>query len=340
MLPDAGLAEYLQKVMKSMKLMPVRIMNCWLHKAWYIYLKINQRKVIHVIYMQIQKSGDKKYDHLKGDDFTNEENVMAGKSEVELKDNSSDKKQDNVKGDFTNQENVSVTKDDSEEKKNETEKDIHKSVAQVQKPVPLKRQKYVKGKMALKRHSFVKTKSNKMLKVKPKFKSSVKKEISEKKETNESEAQSEENRMAFICAEVEDIIKQGKGVEESSQRKQTLENILAMLGATDGGEKKIEKHDIPKMDEPNISNVMVSDVKEEAVKLTVLVNDEDDDVNIEEEIKNEDCSDEFSSTDSSVKNIQESISKLIDTDVGDSGAKAAMKSVTFEISTCAQLDSW
>ena len=131
--------------------------------------------------MQIQKSGDKKYDHLKGDDFTNEENVMAGKSEVELKDNSSDKKQDNVKGDFTNQENVSVTKDDSEEKKNETEKDIHKSVAQVQKPVPLKRQKYVKGKMALKHHSFVKTKSNKMLKVKPKFKSSVKKEISEKR---------------------------------------------------------------------------------------------------------------------------------------------------------------
>ena len=78
-----------------------------------------------------QKSGDKKYDHLKGDDFTNEENVMAGKSEVELKDNSSDRKQDNVKSDFTNQENVSVTKDDSEEKKNEIEKDIHKSVAKV-----------------------------------------------------------------------------------------------------------------------------------------------------------------------------------------------------------------
>ena len=129
-----------------------------------------------------QKSGDKKYDHLKDDDFTNEENVMVGKSEVELKDNSSDKKQDNVKGDFTNQENVSVTKDDSEEKKIETEKDIHKSVAQVQKPVPLKRQKYVKGKMSLKHHPFVKTKSNKMLKVKPKFKSSVKKEISDRKE--------------------------------------------------------------------------------------------------------------------------------------------------------------
>ena len=129
-----------------------------------------------------QKSGDKNYDHLKGDDFTNEENVMAGKSEVELKDNSSDKKQDNVKGHFTNQENVSVTKDDSEEKKNETEKGICKTVAQVQKPVPLKRQKYVKGKMVLKHHPFMKTKSNKMLKLKPKFKSSIKKEISEKKE--------------------------------------------------------------------------------------------------------------------------------------------------------------
>ena len=239
-----------------------------------------------------------------------------------------------MKGDFTNQENVSVTKDDSVEKKNETEKDICKSVAQVQKPVPLKRQKYVKGKMALKCHPFVKTKSNKMLKVKPKFKSNVKKEISEKKETNEPKAQSEENRMAFIHAEMEDMIKQGKGVEESSQRKQTLENILAMLGATNGGEKKIEKHDIHKMDKPNTSNVVVSEVKEEAL----LIDDEDDDVNIEEEIKNEDCSDEFSSTDSSVKNIQESISKLIDTDDGDSGAKAAMKSVTFDISTCAQLD--
>ena len=39
-----------------------------------------------------------------------------------------------------------------------------------------------------------------------------------------------------------------------------------------------------------------------------------------------------------MKNIQESISKLIDTDVGDSGAKPPMKSVTFDISTCAQLN--
>ena len=135
--------------------------------------------------------------------------------------------------------------------------------------------------MTLKSHPFVKTKSNKMLKVKPKFKSSVKKKISEKKETNEPEAQSEENRMAFICAEVENTIKQGKGVEESLQRKQTLENILAMLGPTNEGEQKIEKDDIHKMDEPNTSNVMVSEEKEETVKLTVLVDDEDDYVNVE-----------------------------------------------------------
>ena len=38
-----------------------------------------------------------------------------------------------------------------------------------------------------------------------------------------------------------------------------------MLGATNGGENKIEKHDIHKMDEPNTSNVVVSEVKEEAV---------------------------------------------------------------------------
>ena len=103
--------------------------------------------------------------------------------------------------------------------------------------------------MTLKSHPFVKTKSNKMLKVKPKFKSSVKKEISEKKETNEPEAQSEENRMAFIHAEVEDMIKLGKGVEESLQRKQTLENILAMLGPTNRGEQKIKKDDIHIMDQ-------------------------------------------------------------------------------------------
>ena len=87
--------------------------------------------------------------------------------------------------------------------------------------------------------------------------------------------------MAFICAEVENTIKQGKGVEESLQRKQTLENILAMLGPTNEGEQKIEKDDIHKMDEPNTSNVMVSEVKEETVKLTVLVDDEDDYVNVE-----------------------------------------------------------
>ena len=81
-----------------------------------------------------------------------------------------------------------------------------------------------------------------------------------------------------------------------------------MLGPTNAGEQKIEKDDIRKMDKPNTSNVVVSEVTEETVELKVLVDDEDHDVNVEEEIKKEDCSDEFSSTDSSVKNIQESIS--------------------------------
>ena len=69
-----------------------------------------------------KKSGDKKDGHLKGDDFTNEENVMAGKSEAELKDNSSNKKQDNVKGDFTNQENVMTGKSEVESKDNSSNK--------------------------------------------------------------------------------------------------------------------------------------------------------------------------------------------------------------------------
>ena len=77
--------------------------------------------------------------------------------------------------------------------------------------------------------------------------------------------------MAFIHAEVEDMLRQGMGVEESSQRKQTLQNILAMLGPTNGGEQKIEKDDICKMVEPNTSNVVVSEVTEETVELTVLV---------------------------------------------------------------------
>ena len=49
-------------------------------------------------------------------------------------------------------------------------------------------------------------------------------------------------------------------------------------------------------------------------------------------------SDEFSSTDSSVRNIQSDISKLIEKDVTDSGAKGTKKSVSFEITIHAQLD--
>ena len=40
-----------------------------------------------------------------------------------------------------------------------------------------------------------------------------------------------------------------------------------------------------------------------------------------------------------IKNIQDEIGKLIETDVEDSSAKGAKKSVSFEMSTCAQLDT-
>ena len=62
-----------------------------------------------------------------------------------------------------------------------------------------------------------------------------------KKEQMSLRLKAKKNRMAFIHAEVEDMLRQGKGVEESSQRKQTLQNILAMLGPTNGDEQKIEK---------------------------------------------------------------------------------------------------
>ena len=68
----------------------------------------------------------------------------------------------------------------------------------------------------------------------------------------------------------------------------------------------------------------------------VIIDNPEDVFNVNKEIKQEDCSDEFSSTDSSLKNIQEDTSKLIDLD--NSNSKAVKKSVSFEISTCAQLD--
>ena len=80
---------------------------------------------------------------------------------------------------------------------------------------------------------------------------------------------------------------------------------------------------------------MDCEVTGKAVALKVIIDNPEDVFNVNKEIKQEDCSDEFSSTDSSLKNIQEDISKLIDVD--NSNSKAGKKSVSFEISTCAQL---
>ena len=74
------------------------------------------------------------------------------------------------------------------------------------------------------------------------------------------------------------------------------------------------------------------------LELKVLVEDTDDDLNVKEKAKKAVSSDKFSSSDSLVKNIQNDISKLIEKDVEDSGAKGTKKSVSFEISTCVQLD--
>ena len=58
------------------------------------------------------------------------------------------------------------------------------------------------------------------------------------------------NKMASICAEVENMIKEGKGVEECVQRKETLKNILAILDPKNEGGENIENKEIHKIDEP------------------------------------------------------------------------------------------
>ena len=71
----------------------------------------------------------------------------------------------------------------------------------------------------------------------------------------------------------------------------------------------------------------------------LIVEDADNDLNVEEKAKKAVSSDEFSSSDSSIRNIQSDISKLIEKDVTDSGAKGTKKSVSLKITTCAQLDT-
>ena len=113
-------------------------------------------------------------------------------------------------------------------------------MAKLQKPVPLKRQQYVKGKISLKTHLFVKTKSNKIIKVKHNLQASVD-NTNTGKEENKDTATKEEDKMASIHSQLETMIQEGKGVEECVKRKETLENILSILNPTGVGQEKVEK---------------------------------------------------------------------------------------------------
>ena len=76
--------------------------------------------------------------------------------------------------------------------------------------------------------------------------------------------------MASIHAEVQNIIKMGKveeGVEQSVQRKETLQNILSMLDNTSEGKQKTKIQEIHKIDQPNTSAVMDSESMEKLLNL-------------------------------------------------------------------------
>ena len=278
--------------------------------------------------------GDLKKDKGKSDDHKHEEDKQI----VDLTKEQSEGEKSIDNTDEINQGKANLNKDDSMEKNTITEvenQNIRKTVKNIKKPLTMKRQQYVKGKLSVKTHRFVKTKSNKVVRqqaVQQKKSSSVE----ESKETDIKE----ENRMASIRADVQSMIEKGnieESVKQTVQRKETLENILSMLNNQSKGEEKTKN--ICKIDKPNTSAVVDSNLTEKTVKLKVLVEDTDDDLNVKEQAKKTVSSDEFSASDCSLKNIQYDISKLLEKDVEDSGAKGTKKSVTFEMSTCAQLDT-
>ena len=207
------------------------------------------------------------------------------------------------KDDCTNQEQVNSTTNDLTENltinTNEPEKEMCKNVEKVQKPVQLKRQQYVKGRMSLRTRPFVKTKSKKIVRAKQTLQRNVQKQNTEKDENKEIVM--EKRNMESIQVAVENMIKDGKGIEECVQRKETLENILAILNPKSEGDENIETKEIRKIDEAKTSEVVDCEVTGKAVALKVIIENPEDVFNVNKEIKQEDCSDEFSSTDSSLK---------------------------------------
>ena len=88
--------------------------------------------------------------------------------------------------------------------------------------------------------------------------------------------------MVSIFAEVESMIQEGnveQSVEQTVQRKETLQNILSMLDGKSVGQEKIENQEIHKIDKPNTSKVVECEITGKTVGLKVLVEDTDDDLN-------------------------------------------------------------
>ena len=225
-----------------------------------------------------ETTADHKNHNVKTDDSTSKQD----KQNVNLATDKSEGKSD----DCTNQEQVNSTTDDSKENetfsKNEPEKDIHKN-EKVQELVPLKRQQYVKGRMSLKTRPFVKTKSNKIVRAKRTLQTNVQNQSTEKDKNKEIVM--EKRNMESICAEVENMIKDGKGIEECVKRKETLENILAILNPKSEGDKNIETKEICKIDEAKTSEVVDCEETEKAVELKFIVDNPEDVFNVNKEIK-------------------------------------------------------
>ena len=147
--------------------------------------------MIYVIYIRRRRStkndGDNKSNEKTGDLTKDESKVEADKSV--------DNEGEIVKS--ADKQIVNLTEDDSKEK-NEKDKEICKSVVKLQKPVLLKRQQYVKGKMSLKACLFVKLKSNKIIKVKCNLQVNVDKTNTEKEEHKYTDAKEEIKRHLSI----------------------------------------------------------------------------------------------------------------------------------------------
>ena len=128
------------------------------------------------------------------------------------------------KDDCTNQEQFNSTTDDLMENltinTNELEKEMCKNVEKVQKPAQL----------------------------------NVQKQNTEKDENKEIVM--EKRNMESIRVAVKNMIKDGKGIEECVQRKETLENILAILNPKSEGDENIETKEIRKIDEAKTSEVV------------------------------------------------------------------------------------